>query len=343
MSDRANVQSIDALKEAKAALAAFAQDVGAVLANVDGDVARMGQWITLERPSHWKREVRKREDDVNRARQEISRKHLVSAPEPANTVLERKVLARCLRRVEEAQKRAEATRRWSGTWDKQTLLARGAIAALAEHIRSDIPRAIARIDRMIESLEAYALLAAPTSDLPESVAGVGASPADGGSASMARPVEAGPGWVDAAQFRRIAQDARSRAKVVGDEIAWDVWPLEHLHPDQGGEVARLSLAGHPPSGEMSVVIAAKALEQPTIVFERSEPESLGDSGWYIGPHREPSATGACLRIPLSRLLEARGDLAPLLSLVPGTLAVLGPVGVLAVLDGAGKDCWVASG
>ncbi len=342
MADRANVQSIDALKEAKAALAAFAEDVGAVLANVDSDVARMGQWVTMERPSHWKREIRRREDDANRARQEISRKILVSTPEPASTVLERKALARCVRRVEEAQKRAENSRRWAGTWDKQSLLARGALAALAEHIRADIPRAIARIDRMIESLQAYTLLAPPSSDLPETTAAVGAGAPAGGAGSMARPIAAPERWVDPEQVREIAADARERARPAGDEIAWDVWPLEPLHPDQGVDVLRLALIGQAPQGEQTLVIAAKALEQPTVVLERCEPSQLGDSGWYLGPHREPAATGACWRIAVARLLEARGDLAPLLALAPGALAVLGPVGVLAVLDRGGKDCWVAS-
>src|SRR5262245_43603378 len=124
MSERANVHALEALKEAKAALARFAEDAGAILATVDSDIARMGQWLTHDRPAHWKREVRKREEAVQAARQEISRKQLVQAPEPASTILERKELARCQRRVESARQKQEATRRWATVWEKESLTAR---------------------------------------------------------------------------------------------------------------------------------------------------------------------------------------------------------------------------
>jgi hypothetical protein len=334
----ANIHTIDALKEAKAALATFAEEAGALLANVDSDIARMGQWLTHERPAHWKSQVRKRDEAVQAARQEISRKQLAAAPDPASTVLERKALARCLDKLSEAQRRQQNTRRWIGVWDKESLSARGSISQLAEFVRADIPKAIARIDRMMEQVEDYLSLAAPQTNSPTLTPSSHGGDAD---SSMARPLDDRPPDRSFAHLRPLAAEAVTRAKSPRDPIDWSDLTLELLDDQTRAQIADLAIHVWVPDPRASIVVAANALGRPALWLLRLPPQGPTDSGWFLGPLEAPDSTGACWRVPLSEFLEARPDLQPLLGSAVGTLAVLGPGGPLAVVDPAGKNVWLA--
>jgi hypothetical protein len=336
-----NVQSLDALKEAKAALARFAEDAGALLANVDADVARMGQWITHERPSHWKQQVRKREEAVQAARQEISRKIMAASPEPASTVLERKLLAKAVEKLEEAEKRRANTRRWAGTWDKESLMARGSISQLADFIRADIPQAIAKIDRMMIQLEQYLSITAPSADLTQSPDS--RTSEIGSESSMARPIDERPPAQTFEHLRPFAADAISRAKPAPGGVDWASFALDPLDDQTQLDIAGLSVAGGTPDPAQTIVVAENALNRPIVWFLKGRPVDESDSGWYLGPLDNPAATGPCWRVPLKGLLEARPDLQSLVGTGLGTLAVVGPGGPIAIIDPAARNVWLADG
>lgn len=164
MSDQARIHNFRALTDAKAALMKFADEATAALASMDADVHRVSGWLSLDRPAHWKAEIRRREDEVNKARGEIERKRLVRAPEPASVVDERKAWERAKARLAQAQQRAEAVRRWRPRWERDAMIYKGSCQALSEVINRDIPLACARLDKMLASLEAYSRMAPPTAE-----------------------------------------------------------------------------------------------------------------------------------------------------------------------------------
>src|SRR5262245_19687819 len=118
MGDAAKVLATEAMADARASLGDFAASVERTLAGVDADIQRLAQWLGQERPAYWKREVRLRQDDVLKAEQAISRKQLIRSPEPASVVEERAALAKAKRRLEEALRRQEATRRWGPNFER---------------------------------------------------------------------------------------------------------------------------------------------------------------------------------------------------------------------------------
>src|SRR5688572_5466137 len=109
------------MHEARAALAEFAETVGRTLAGVDAEIYRMDDWLRRDRPAHWKRQVRAREEAVQQAKAQVSRKVVLAAPDPAKAVEERAMLKRAQRRLAEAQTRSEASRRWAMVWQKQAM------------------------------------------------------------------------------------------------------------------------------------------------------------------------------------------------------------------------------
>ncbi|MFZ4573521.1 MAG: hypothetical protein ACOYN0_03940 [Phycisphaerales bacterium] len=155
MRDQAHVQSPKALTEARNSVVEFVEVVRATFASVESDINRVDQWLTHERPAHWKREIRLREDAVQRAKLEIERKRLIRAPEPASVVFEQRQLAKARERVESARKRQEATQRWAVAFQKQAQMAKSASRDLSDAVSVNLPRAVALLERMTASLEAY--------------------------------------------------------------------------------------------------------------------------------------------------------------------------------------------
>lgn len=165
----AKVISTQALLDAKAALLEFAAQAHAAYISVDADVARMGDRLHRELPAKWKAECRKRHDEVEQWKQEISRKRLIAAPEPASVVFEQKKMRHAEARLEIARRKEANTRKWAAMWDKQAQQYRGACRRLNDALASDIPKAVARLEAMLTSLEEYAKMMAPSGD-PDGIA-----------------------------------------------------------------------------------------------------------------------------------------------------------------------------
>lgn len=155
MGESARILATEAMAEAREALAEFADTVSRILAGVDADIQRTAQWLQHDRPTHWKHQVRHREEEVTRAKSAIASKQLTAAPEPASVVEERKALERIKRRLEEARRRQEATRRWAAVFEREAMMYKGAAQPLRTMVAGQIPAGLARIARMMESVEAY--------------------------------------------------------------------------------------------------------------------------------------------------------------------------------------------
>lgn len=165
MGERARVLSVDALRDVKAALIEFTDSVGVTLAGVDADINRVNHWLTHDRPGHWKREVRKREEEVAEAQTAIMRKKIIAAPESASIVEEQKMLQRAKARLMDAQVKLGNVKRWAPTFEREALLYKGSCRGLTEMLHRDIPVATQRLERMMAALEGYARLAPPRGDL----------------------------------------------------------------------------------------------------------------------------------------------------------------------------------
>ena len=68
----ARVHSLQALKDVKFAVAEFAESVGRTLTSVDADINRITQWLSQDRPAHWKTQVRLREEQVATANADVT-------------------------------------------------------------------------------------------------------------------------------------------------------------------------------------------------------------------------------------------------------------------------------
>jgi hypothetical protein len=162
---QARLHTLTTLKDVKTSMLEFVDAVHVALASVDADIIRVSQWLNHERPAHWKAEVRRREDELGRAKMEVERKRLIAAPEPASLALEQRAVDRAKQRLEHAQRKLANVKRWAPVWDRQAMMYKSSCQGLSDSLHSAIPDATKRLERMMRSLEEYTRLAVPTSEL----------------------------------------------------------------------------------------------------------------------------------------------------------------------------------
>ena len=183
MSTQAVVKSIDTLALVKAALAAFGHETGQSLAEVEMQAQRAVDWICIDQAAYWKTEVRRAADGVNQAIKDLHSCRTykkVGNNEPACNE-EKKALEKAKKRLARAEAKAEAVRRWTPVVRQQFQETGVRMTRFREVIDIDCPKALARLERMLRSLDHYSNTASPGG-------GAGGSTAVS-EASVARPVD----------------------------------------------------------------------------------------------------------------------------------------------------------
>ena len=123
------------------------------------------------------------------------------------------------------------------------------------------------------------------------------------------------------------------------------WLVGAIADWQAKALAGLAVARTAIDPDQRVVAHPAVWQQPKLYLERLEPTGDDDSGWYVGPaadDAEPAADAPPVAYEAMRLgdvIAARPDLADVLSMPTGTLAVLDAGGPTAVFDVMGLDVW----
>lgn len=168
MNGGAKVQSVEALKAFRVALCKFVEAARGSLGEAEADLHRHASWLSEDRQRHWKMEIRKCEEKFREAKMALLEKKLQTSATGGHLscVDEEKAAAMAQRRFEEAQAKAASTTRWIRLLEERVFEYKGLLQALNHALDTDAVNALARLDRMIESLEAYIALAPPGEPLP---------------------------------------------------------------------------------------------------------------------------------------------------------------------------------
>lgn len=172
----ARVENIEALKAFKLALIKFAETATAALGDAEADAAGTLRWLEMEQKVYWSNAVRKMQQLVVRCQEALREKRIFkdSSGRTPSAVDEEKALAKAKRMLEHAEERLANVKRYIPRLSREILLFKGQIQRLGTFVAGDIPVATAKLDRMVDTLEAYVNLA-PADD----AAGVMNLPATG--------------------------------------------------------------------------------------------------------------------------------------------------------------------
>jgi hypothetical protein len=169
MSQEARVSSVLVLQQLKASLATFAETASTALDEAGTDIQRTRRWLAEDRVRHWRAQVQVRAERFARANIALKQKEVFDrtlAGTPSSCVDERKALKAAQGQLREAEHKLGRVKAWGQQIEKELSDYRGAVQRLVSAIEVDIPNARAKLDKMIDSLEAYLALAPP--EMPRS-------------------------------------------------------------------------------------------------------------------------------------------------------------------------------
>lgn len=207
MAGQAEVRSLDTLAFVKAALATFAYECGQALSEVELEGRRGVDWITVDQAGYWKAEVRRRSEKVNEAMKDLEkcRTFKKTGDEPPACTEEKKNLEKARRKLQVAEEKAEAVRHWTPIVQQQFREAGVRLVHFREVLDVDVPKAMALVERMLKSLEAYREMSSP--------AGGSAAGETGGKGSMKRSLDED---VQADSGKAAAEDAAAGEATGGE-------------------------------------------------------------------------------------------------------------------------------
>lgn len=187
MSTQADVKSLDTLAFVKAALASYAHETGGALDEIELEGRKAVEYITMDRAAYWKGEVRRCGDMVNQAIKDLEhcRAFKKVGDNQPSCAEEKKALEKARAKLANAERKAEAVRRWTPVVLQQFRETCVRLVHFREVIDVDCPKAIARVERMLRSLEAYGQMSAPRPDGPVDAAG-------GAAATVTRQADDAP-------------------------------------------------------------------------------------------------------------------------------------------------------
>ena len=137
----------------------------------------------MERAAHWKTEVRRAGDAVNKAIKDLEhcRAFKKVGDNTPSCIEEKKNLDKARKRLEYAEQKEAAVRRWKPVVEQQFRETCVRLVHFREVIDVNCPKAMAALERMLKALDAYRATQGPAA---------GGSGGSGGSgATMARPAD----------------------------------------------------------------------------------------------------------------------------------------------------------
>lgn len=157
MGEQAKVADVETIERFRAALLIASEAFGLALEEAEGDVERTVLWLEGDRRDTWTKRIRRGQEEVVVAKSALFRKQEIKAtPEARPSVVdEKKALDRARKRLEMAEEKLKATKRWTTELPRQAIVFKGALSPMHTLLDRDIPRVNAMLKRMTEHLEEY--------------------------------------------------------------------------------------------------------------------------------------------------------------------------------------------
>jgi hypothetical protein len=333
----ARVDDIDPIRDFRIHLTKFQEMAGRALSDADSDVNRMMRWLEGEGLNLWTSAIRKRQEILAKAEEALRFKRLYkdASGSTPSVVEEQKAVKKAKDSLAEAQEKLKNVKHWTRALQKEQTLYRGAVASFSNDVAAGVPQAIGYLGALIADLEKYVELQTAGAG-EESAAGVGAGAGqEGGGPSMARAAdeaEKGPKGLDPEALRNGIPTAQAiLAAKAGDAGAVHLG-VGQVTAEQAGFTAKF-VADGVPTDEQRIVISPGIVGAARLVLVRLEQL---ERSWFLG-RVEGGDTGVYNTVTVGELRSGRPDLAELLRLPVGFMAVIGAGGIEAVFDSKNEN------
>ncbi len=202
MGRAARVTSIGVLDTTAVAMQRFRAEAAAVLDELQIQLQRALEWIRHDRKDYWAEELRRSWEGLSAARLQLQQAQVsrrIAGHEPA-CIDEKRALERAKRRLETAEQKVHAVRRWTQVIERAVDEFQQSRTQLANWLDTDLVQAVAALNRMSASLESYTSLEAPAA---LATATPPSGQAAAGSAAVGPEAPAGPNSLPAAAAAEV--------------------------------------------------------------------------------------------------------------------------------------------
>jgi predicted nucleic acid-binding Zn-ribbon protein len=154
MAETANITSLDAIEAFRAAQIVYLGKARPLLEEISGEITRMRQWLEDDQRRHWENQLRLRSRKLEEARAELFNATLSKLA--TSTALKQMDVQRADRAVRESEGKLKMVRKWSRELENRTGPLVKQIEQFQTYLATDMAQATAYLDRVRETLEAYA-------------------------------------------------------------------------------------------------------------------------------------------------------------------------------------------
>jgi hypothetical protein len=178
MSKSANVLSIQTLKDFKLAMITFAEDARNSLSGCDMELRRMRDWLERDQLGYWQAQIKKREEQLMQARADLHKRKISQQGSDAVSDAEQKEnLREAQKRLRVAEEKYAAIKKLIPYLHHEIDEYHSHSQPLGDHLAGGFEKSLFTMEKMIQSLEAYLALQAPTAPSMSAVAETGATSA----------------------------------------------------------------------------------------------------------------------------------------------------------------------
>jgi hypothetical protein len=176
MAERAHITSVETIKLFRANLIVYLSKARPTLEEIGSDVQRTKQWLQNDQRLLWQNELKVRRKKYERAQAELFSANISNFQEVSSA--QQMAVRRCQSQMGDAEEKIKVLERWDRDLENRAEPMAKQIEQMHGFMTTEMPRAVAYLDRIIQSLEAYAEVAAPASSAP-----VAPPPTDSGNST----------------------------------------------------------------------------------------------------------------------------------------------------------------
>jgi len=168
MNGRAKVTSIDAVKHFRLAMQQFDAEARDAVVQLILEMRKAVDWVEIDRARYWPHEVRKSSNAVAEARINLERCQMSVTPDDKRSCYdEKKALEKAKARLRTAQEKVRIVKHWRMKVKHESEEFETQMAKLNNMLDTEMPRAVAALQRMTKALDQYTQQGALAQNSPE--------------------------------------------------------------------------------------------------------------------------------------------------------------------------------
>ncbi len=156
MAKQADIQEVQAVSELRGRVVETSETLSRIVDDCNSTMQRFVDWVSRDRATYWKHELRRRDQKIQSARSDLERAKIARPDaDPRSFTDQMRALKKARSRLDEAQAKAKACKRWAIELERQALLLRAGLRPVATMAEAELPAATRWLTQLEQHLQGY--------------------------------------------------------------------------------------------------------------------------------------------------------------------------------------------